>query len=229
MSHKTINHRWQFPAQAEFGQIIPKEKIYQQVSAGKALKDKFIEEVEQIRWAYKLAPDTINLPASNEVPELEVITLSLKGETMADDVIAAIDKAIPRPLLFELKRRWGDGEQIRYAAAFKRPSESDATKWVCSGYLFSEWLDSNSTEAIPLPMAINLAELYQQLLAALLPIPPRAAETIDQTLSRLAEINNQQKKLVQLKKKVASEKQFNRKVELNRQVKTLQQQLNQLL
>ena len=229
MNGNTFSQLWQFPAQAEFGSIIPKEKIYQQVSAGKALKDKFIEEVEQIRWAYKLATSTINLPGSDDVPELEIITITLKGETLADDVLVAIDKAIPLPLLFELKRQWGDGEQIRYAAAFKRPSEADASKWVCSEYLFSEWLDGNSVEAVPLPMAINLPELYQQMLATLLPIPPREAETIEQTLARLAEINSYQKKMVQLKKKVSAEKQFNRKVELNRQLKTLQQQLNQLL
>ena len=229
MNGNTFSQLWQFPAQAEFGSIIPKEKIYQQVSAGKALKDKFIEEVEQIRWAYKLATSTINLPGSDDVPELEVITITLKGETLVDDVLAAIDKAIPLPLLFELKRQWGDGEQIRYAAAFKRRSEADASKWVCSEYLFSEWLDGDSVEAIPLPMAINLPELYQQMLATLLPIPPRETETIEQTLARLAEINSQQKKMVQLKKKVSAEKQFNRKVELNRQVKTIQKQLNQLM
>lgn len=228
MNSNTFNQRWQFPAQAEFGLIIPKEKIYQQVAAGKALKDKFVEEVEQIRWAYKLATSTINLLGSDDVPELEVITITLKGETLADDVLSAIDKAIPLPLLFELKRQWGDGEQIRYAAAFKRRSEADASKWVCSEYLFSQWLDSDSVEVVPLPMAINLPELYQQMLATLLPIPPREAETIEQTLARLAEINNYQKKLGLLKKKVAAEKQFNRKVDLNRQVKILHNKLDQL-
>ena len=228
MNSNTFNQRWQFPAQAEFGQIIPKEKIYQQVSAGKALKDKFIEEVEQIRWAYKLATSTINLPGNDDVPEMEVITITLKGETLADDVLAAIDKAIPLPLLFELKRKWGDGEQIRYAAAFKRRNEADASKWVCSEYLFSDWLDSDSVEAVPLPTVINLPELYQRMLATLLPIPPREAETVEQTLARLAEINIYQKKLAQLKKKVSAEKQFNRKVELNRQVKTLHKKLDQL-
>ena len=222
---KTFNQRWQFPVQAAFGQIIPKEKIYQQVAANKALKDNFVAQVEQIRWAYKLATSTINLPGSDDVPELEVITVTLKGETLADDVLAAIDKAIPLPLFFELKRQWGDVEQIRYAAAFKRRSEADASKWVCSEYLFSEWLDSESVEAVPLPMAINLPELYQRMLANLLPIPPREAETIEQTLARLAEINSQQKKLAQLKKKVSAEKQFNRKVELNRQLKSIQQEL----
>ena len=229
MNSNTFKQRWQFPAQAEFGSIIPKEKIYQQVAAGKALKDKFIEEVEQIRWAYKLATSTINLPGSDDVPELEIITITLKGETLAAEVLAAIDKAIPLPLFFELKRQWGDSEQIRYAAAFKRRSEADASKWVCSEYLFSEWLDSDSVEAMPLPMAINLPDLYQQMLAILLPIPPREAETIEHTLTRLAEINSYQKKLGLLKKKVSAEKQFNRKVELNRQVKTLQQILSQLM
>lgn len=228
MNRNAFNQRWQFPVQAEFGQIIPKEKIYQQVSAGKALKDRFSDEVKQIRWAYKLATSTINLPGSDDVPELEIITITLKGETLANDVLAAIDKAIPLPLIFELKRQWGDTEQIRYATAFKRRSEADASKWTCSDYLFSEWIDTDSAEVILMPTVINLAELYHRLLASLLPLPPREGETIEQTMARMTAINSQQKKLVQMKKKVVAEKQFNRKVELNRQLKALQQQLNQL-
>ena len=228
MNHNTLDHLWQFPAQARFGQIIAKDKIYERVTVSAALKKHFVEEIEQIRWAYKLAPDTINLPANEDVPELEIITITLKGETLANDVLSAIDKAIPLPLIFEIKRQWGETMQIRYAAAFKERNAVDASQWHCSDYLFSDWMNSEKTEAVTLPMTINLSALYQQMLAVLLPIPPREAESIGQTLARVAEINSQQKKLSQLKKKITTEKQFNRKVELNRKLKTLQQQLNQL-
>ena len=36
------------------------------------MKDLFVAQVEQIVWQYKLAPETINLPATPGVPEIQV-------------------------------------------------------------------------------------------------------------------------------------------------------------
>ena len=52
-----------YPAKAAFGRTLPKNKIYEHSKANTRLKDLFVKEVEQIVWQYKLAPETINLPA----------------------------------------------------------------------------------------------------------------------------------------------------------------------
>ena len=52
-----------YPKQAAFGRNLPKYKIYEHSGANTRLKDLFVEQVEQIVWQYKLAPETINLPA----------------------------------------------------------------------------------------------------------------------------------------------------------------------
>ena len=49
--------------------MLPKNKIYEHSGANTRLKDLFVEQVEQIVWQYKLAPETINLPAKPGVPE----------------------------------------------------------------------------------------------------------------------------------------------------------------
>lgn len=61
-----------YPKQAVFGRTLPKNKIYEHSGANTRLKDLFVEQVEQIVWQYKLAPETINLPARPGVPELQV-------------------------------------------------------------------------------------------------------------------------------------------------------------
>lgn len=53
-----------YPKQAVFGRTLPKNKIYEHSGANTRLKDLFVEQVEQIVWQYKLAPETINLPAA---------------------------------------------------------------------------------------------------------------------------------------------------------------------
>ena len=67
-----------YPKQAAFGRTLPKNKIYEHSGANTRLKDLFVEQVEQIVWQYKLAPETINLPAKPGVPELQIFSIQLK-------------------------------------------------------------------------------------------------------------------------------------------------------
>jgi hypothetical protein len=52
-----------FPPQAQVGRVLPKSKIYEHGRISTALRERFVKQVEQITWQYKLAPETINLPA----------------------------------------------------------------------------------------------------------------------------------------------------------------------
>ncbi|EPM1881257.1 DUF4391 domain-containing protein [Morganella morganii] len=227
-----MNSPWIFPDKAKFGRVVPKNKIYEHSAASAGLKSLFVEQVDQILWAYKLSPNTLNIPQTSEVSEIQVFSVKLKGDSIDDSVLKAIDLAIPFPILFEV---WvASGEKGHYAACYKRKAENDQSKWVCSRYLFSEtfYLGNASTvtsEVLGLPTAIDMAELYQKLLARLLPIPKRTAESIEEAIERLVATQALEKQISQYKKKVHAEKQFNRKVELNKQLKNLKCELEKLL
>lgn len=83
-----------FPDQARVGRPMPKTKIYEHGQVGSALRDKFVAQIEQITWAYKLAPETLNLPARPEVLEIQIFDIELKGAELDDEVLHAIDRAI---------------------------------------------------------------------------------------------------------------------------------------
>ncbi|HDM8259651.1 TPA: DUF4391 domain-containing protein [Proteus mirabilis] len=227
-----MNSPWIFPDNAKFGRVVPKNKIYEHSAASTGLKSLFVEQVDQILWAYKLSPSTLNIPQTSEVSEIQVFSVKLKGDSIDDSVLKAIDLAIPFPIIFEV---WGpSGEQGYYAACHKRKAENDQSKWVCSRYLYSEtfYLGNTSiepSEVLGLPTAIDMEELYQKLLARLLPIPKRTAESIEEVIERLMAIQALEKQISQYKKKVHAEKQFNRKVELNKQLKNLKCELEKLL
>jgi D-alanyl-D-alanine carboxypeptidase len=59
-----------WPAQATVARPVAKTKIYAHAKPAAALRALFVEQVESITWAYKLAPETINLPAKPDVPEI---------------------------------------------------------------------------------------------------------------------------------------------------------------
>lgn len=115
-----------YPQAAKFGRVIPKNKIYEHADARAALKERFVAEVDQITWAYKLAPETINLGGSDAVPEIQVFQVKQRGDTLSEDVLRAMDRAIPFPILFELVY----GAKRRTVASFKRPNEGGKSKWV---------------------------------------------------------------------------------------------------
>jgi len=163
-----------YPPQALFDRVIPKSKIYAHAKPGKAVKALFVASIGEIVWKYKLSPETINLPARHGVFEIQVFDLSLKTLDLHPSVLRTIDRAIPFPILFQLPH----GDRIRFAASWKRPSEADAAKWVIEASFLTPW-QSVSSERPPLPVALDLASLYEQLIRRHLPLPPRPGEGLE--------------------------------------------------
>ncbi|HBP80667.1 MAG TPA: DUF4391 domain-containing protein, partial [Halomonas sp.] len=129
-----------WPKQAAFGRVVPKSKIYEHATASAALRERFVQQVEQINWAYKLAPETVNLPATPAVAEIQVFRISLKGASLDHEVLKAIDRAIPFPLIFELVQ----SGRVKLVAAYKRPAQNpgstaDISHWVLSSYFETDW------------------------------------------------------------------------------------------
>ena len=213
-----------YPKSAAFGRILPKNKIYEHVHPSTALKELFVRQVDQIVWKYKLAPETINLQQTPSVPEIEIFTTTLKHGELKHDVLRCIDQAIPFPLLFELLY----GDKCRVIAAYKRPSEADAAKWVVSDYFESAWLPIE-TPRTPLPVVLDLDALSEHLLSPLMPYPARQGERLQQRVERLSMIRFKQREVEQCEARLRKEKQFNRKVEINAELRELKRVLQCVL
>ena len=215
-----------YPTKARFGRKIPKSKLYENASANTKLKDKFVNQIEKIVWQYKLAPNTLNLDATNKVPEIQVFDIFLKTKEVDQTLLEVIDKAIPLPIIFQIHK----GNKVKIKAAYKRPSESANNKWVIESYFESEWLDKDVVKQ-PMPQALDLGKLYEQLLKSLMPvdvISSKTTQTIDQQVDKINNINSLQKELDKLNSKYKKEKQHNRQFEINKQIKLKQKELNHL-
>lgn len=212
-----------YPRQANFGRNLPKNKIYEHSGANTRLKDLFVEQVEQITWQYKLAPETINLPAKPGVPEIQVFAILLKTPELHLDVLRCIDGAVQFPIVFELTF---DG-RTQVIAAYKRPNESDASRWVLSDYFATRWVPSDSQRA-PMPLALDLSGLYEQMLHRLIPLPAREQEGLADLIARVEQVASKQREVDKMASRLAKEKQFNHKVEINATLRKLKTELEQL-
>lgn len=215
-------YRW--PAAAALGARVPKEKLYAHAKVSAPTKELFVSEVESIVWAYKLADATINLPGSPDVPEIQVFEIVARTDTLSDRVLAAIDRAVPFPIIFEVARGEGAARAVRMVAAMKRvgpgagkQSEYYSTGWVGAGH-----------ERVTLPTALSLSSLYAALLEPLTRQKARPGEGAEASADRLARVEALRKAVATLERRIKSEPQFNRRAELHRLLRDKKRELEEL-
>lgn len=212
-----------YPPQAAFGRPLPKNKLYEKSGANTRLKDLFVAQVDQIVWQYKLAPETINLPARPGVPEVQVFSIHIKTAELHHDVLRCIDGAVQFPIIFELQFEG----RVQVIACHKRLSEADASQWVCSDYFAGNWQPTDAPRS-PLPMVLDLAAVYESLLRQLISLPARPQEKLADQVLRMGKLAALQRAIEKTQAQLAKEKQFNRKVGINAQLRQLKTELQEL-
>jgi len=218
-----------YPQKAAFGRVLPKSKVFAFGKVTRRLRDLFAAEIAHIVWRFKLAPETTNLPAGPGVAEIQVFGLELKpGITdVTEDILHCIDNAIGFPIIFEVTAPARKGNRVRAVTAYKRPSEADSSKWVVGEYFSAEWHSADTTRS-PLPVALNLASLYEQILRQLIPVAGKPGETLQNLAERHRMMAVKQRELAKLEARLKREKQFNRKVELNAHLRTVKAEVEAL-
>ena len=234
---------YEWPRAAAFGRVIPKNKIYDNAGANTALKEIFVREVEQIVWSYKLAPETVNLAAARQVTEIQIFRINARTAKLDQEVLSAIDKAIPFPLIFEVVH----GDRVRLTAAYKRPSESDSSRWVFSEYFNGDWVPEGE-QLTAFPIALDMGMLYERLLEPLVagetaqliaslggmlePFLSRAnldkPVTLEERIAQAKAIKAKARHVERIRSRLAREKQFNKRVAINAELRLARQELQQL-
>ena len=229
-----MNKPTDYPAHAKVGRVVPKTRIHAAGRASRTLQDKMAQQVARIVWQYKLAPETLNLPASRAVPEIQVFQLVLKSAGMGDDlptdILRCIDRAIAFPLIFELVASTEEGaarDQVRMAAAYKRPSQADAAQWVVGDYFATPWHAADKPRTA-LPVALDMARLYENMLRQIIPLAARNEESIAALAERHRQLTAKQREHLRLEARLHRERQFNRKVEINAALRELNQEIRML-
>jgi hypothetical protein len=217
-----------YPEQTKFGRVLPKNKVYGHAKPSRAVRQRFVDEVGEIVWRNKLAPETLRLPAKPGVAEIQVFEVALKTGELREDVLRTIDRAVPSLIFFELTFEG----RVRFAAAYKRPSEIAANQPVVETYFETPWQDA-AAPRLPLPIALDMVGLYEQMLRAHMLASPfglrsRVGEGLADSVERASGIRAKRRECTQLEAKLRKEAQFNRKVEINAQLRASEAALAEL-
>jgi hypothetical protein len=189
------------PSQAEVNKLLPKKKFYEKLSISKKLKDEFVNKIQKIIWKYKLSEDSINIEKTASVIEIQIFYVELKEQIIPKSVLRMIDKSIPYPILYKFiyKNNFAYGISLMH---------SD----LGSDYYFSNW---NTNIGFSFN-ALNLEKLYEKLIKAFIHDDIKQDRDFKAIVSIDQKIKELEREIENLSLKIKREKQFNKKVELNK-------------
>ena len=212
------------PKTTEFNRRIPKQKFYENLSITPALRRSFIDDVRGIYWRNKLAATTLNLAAGNSVTEIEVFEIQLNARSIDEDVLRQIDREIPYHILFLLSYE----NQYQAWIGYKEAAASGNQAFKVSQYYHTEWLDE---ARLPLQLdGLNLDTVYENLGRQIRNSVESEVWRVELSVSENVALDQKrqqlEKQIAALEKKIRREKQFNKQVEMNAELKKLKAQLD---
>ena len=212
------------PKSTEFNRRIPKQKFYENLSISPTLKRIFVEQIKVIWWRDKIATTTINLAAGERVTEIEIFEICLSAPQLNEAVLRQIDKEIPYHILFLLEY-----EGLYQAwIAYKETITSSTNAFRVDKYYHTDWLKEKD---LPLKLeGLNIDQVYENFVRQIAGESfSDKSETLKESIARDSRKRELQKKISILKAKVYKEKQLNKQVELNAELKRMKKEWEELL
>lgn len=213
------------PKSTEFNKRIPKQKFYDNLTVSPTLKRSFVDQIRMIYWANKIAPSTLNLGEGKNVTEIEVLHIRLNQETLDENVLKQIDREIPYHILFLLEY---DGK-YKAVIGYKEAAGSGKAAFKVDRYYQTEWLSETN---LPVHLdGLNIDTVYENFVRQIAGDVLQAAtpqESLKESVARDDRRDALQKQINKLQAKIRKEKQLNRQMEMNAELKKLRKEQDDL-
>jgi hypothetical protein len=244
MSFAPVINALAIPNEALVDQRVPKKLLLEQGAPTAADKRQIQDGIEEMTWVAALKPINIGVPAfrdeAREYLEIAVLTVALRSTAKPPRLIELIHRAIPYPLVLVTEHRGA----VNLSLAHKRWSQGEAGKVVIEDVRqLSLNPDTPSSEEVAFFASVavsrlpgrDLFALYEGLLERLAAleaaritgsfVPPESAERASELRDGLEMHARLQRDLAILRGRADKEKQLNRRVELNIEIKRLEADL----
>ena len=212
------------PKSTEFNRRIPKQKFYENLTVSPTLKRFFTDQIKVIYWRNKVAATTMNLAVGEVVTEIEIFEIRLNEQKLDESVLRQIDKEIPYHIVFLLEY---DGEYQAWAA-YKEASVTGNNAFKVGNYYHTDWLEEAE---LPLKIhGLNIDKVYENYVRQIAgdALQAEEQESLKVSVERDNRHQKLQKRITTLQQKVRKEKQLNKKIQLNTELKKLKKELEDL-
>jgi len=198
------------PRSTEVNRRVAKEKLYVNATLSPQSRDMIKNQIESIVWRNKLAESTVGLSEGVYVKEIQVFEIQLRQKELDKRVLPAIAKAIPYKILFILA--FGD----------------EAQAWIEAFGTFynTEW---RPLKGLILKFeGLNLDAVYENIARQISGGRLGTDGDIEEAVNRDKQRQKLEHGITVLEKKLLREKQFNKQVELNGELRRLRADLEEL-
>lgn len=210
------------PQSTEFNKRIPKQKFYENLTVSASLKQSFVNQIKTIYWRNKIATSTVNIAEGNDVEELEVFEIKLTGENIDEGILKQMDKEIPYHILFLLEFNGKYQAWIGY----KEEAQSGSNAFKVNNYYHTEWV---KVDELPVKMeGLSIDAVYENFVRQIAGGQlgeANTAESLKDSVEKDLQKRALEKQIVSLKAKLKKEKQFNKQIELNNEIKRIKKEL----
>ena len=206
------------PKATEFNRRIPKAKFYENINITTSIKRLFVDQIENMYWRNKIASTTVNLIDGKYVTEIEVFEVNLNNSQVDIELFKFIDSVIQYHILYILEYNGKYQAWIGYKESTnieKKISKVDR-------YYHSSWLEETE---------LNLDDVYENLVRQLAGDKLQSdgsSESLKQSVEREKQIEFLQKQINIIQNKIRKEKQLNKQIEMNTELKKLKSVLEKL-
>lgn len=220
------------PAACRVDKTIFKKLFYENASLSTQDRALFTDVVDKITWIYCLKPETINIKPyvddTRNYVEVEVVEASLHEEKGIRRIAEIVMRSIPYPMVLVFRL----GARVQLWLAQQRTSQNDEEYNTLEEMVSTPWLEAND----PLFAAMDVRQmrftnyfaLYSDIIDAVSVYNAKAVVGADAKLSGeearqlLAQAEELDRQIAALRVKLKKETQFNRKMELNVEIKGLE-------
>lgn len=230
------------PEPCVLGKRIYKKQFYENGQLNATDKKAFVEDIEGIEWRYTLKPSTINISKFEddtlEYLEVAVLQVLLSTIERSTRIAAAIQKAIPYPLLII----FACGNQLALNAAEKRINRADSNKIVAETTHDTGWISLDAPEPWQAEFLAdfcvsnfsyrNFLDFYQDMARRIVALNCAAhtgryslsADNSDSATDRveaLRQLERLSQERVEIRNKLKKEKNMGTQIRLNTRIKKI--------
>ena len=211
-----------YPTSCIVDNVVPKTMFYRFMEVSPRMKKHFVNDVESITWLYKLSASSLNVTDTPEMKEVEVFVAKLKSADCPKDLFTFIDENMPHHIIFILTV----DDNYMILQNYKEWADETHTKFKISKSFSSLWVPQSE---LSLPIdGLSLPRIYDNFAASLSGIGQHKAGELSEIIKLKTQISAKEKELKALQAKVRSEKQFNLQMEMNRKVKAMRKELDDI-
>ena len=217
-----VDNILKYPQSTIVNRVVPKTMFYKFMEVNPRMKSRFVNDVVNITWLYKLSAGTLNVTDTEEMKEIEVFVVNLKQPDCPTDLFTFIDTNMPHHIVFVLVH----DDNAMLLINYKDWTDDTHTKFRIRQAFASPWMPMADLELTV--QGQSLPRIYDNFVAQVSGIGEHKAGSLEDIVALRKLIAIIEAELKTLEKRMRKEPQLDRQLAMNKQVRQKRKQLAEI-